>query len=574
MAAEIRRSAIYTRKSSDEGLDQSFNSLDAQREACRAYIDSQKGEGWWLIKTPYDDGGYSGGTMDRPALQRLFDDIECGRIDVVVVYKVDRLTRSLADFAKMVELFDQHRVSFVSVTQQFNTTSSMGRLTLNVLLSFAQFEREVTGERIRDKIAASKRKGLWMGGHVPLGYDARDRVLVVNPEEAQLVETIFKRYLELKSVHQLKAWLDHQGHRSKRRVSSSGKTFGGAKFSRGALYALLQNRIYLGQIVHKGECHPGAHPAIIGQSLWEQVQRQLAQNNVDQATRRWAKEPSLLAGLLYDRTGARLTPSHANKNGRRYRYYVSRALTAGRASDSEALRIPAHDIEQVVRVEIQKLLNNEAEIAALLQPIALSPMTSRRLAQRAQQIAIAWYDESPLSQLAYLKRIVRRIVFDGHGLSIEVAKRALVEALDDQTTTELIPAIALKSLRDEAITLNVEVRFRRAHGELRLLIGNLDANNRSASPSAALIKAVARAHVWREHLIAGTATTLADIARRADVTPRYVRELFNLAYLSPRIVEMILAGRQPPELTLDELTANVPIDWRQQERNLEFESLS
>src|SRR5271169_3971216 len=271
----IRRCAVYTRKSSEEGLEQDFNSLHAQREASEAFIKSQQGEGWRLVKTAYDDGGLSGGNMERPALQRLLEDIRHGLVDAVVVYKVDRLTRSLADFAKMVELFDARGISFVAVTQQFNTTTSMGRLTLNVLLSFAQFEREVTGERIRDKIAASKRKGMWMGGVPSLGYDIRERRLVVNPTEAKTVRYIYECYLELGCVRQLSKELDKRGIVSKVRVSQKGIKSGGCRFSRGALYELLANPIYVGEIRHKRERHPGQHEAILDRKLWERVQRKL-----------------------------------------------------------------------------------------------------------------------------------------------------------------------------------------------------------------------------------------------------------------------------------------------------------
>ena len=318
--------AIYTRKSSEEGLDQAFNSLDAQREACAAFILSQKHEGWTLLPTPYDDGGFSGGTMDRPALKLLLGDIGAGKVDVVVVYKIDRLTRSLFDFAKIVEAFDARGVSFVSITQQFNTTTSMGRLTLNVLLSFAQFEREVAGERIRDKIAASKKKGMWMGGLPSLGYDVQNRKLVVNEEEARTVVHIFRRYVELRSVRVLQAELDVAGIRSKRRILADGTPFGGQKLSRGALYLMLQNRIYRGEITHKGSAYPGEHQPIIDKALWDEVQAILAENRVNRTTGADAKQPSLLAGLIFDETGERLTPSHAVKKGTRYRYYVSRSL--------------------------------------------------------------------------------------------------------------------------------------------------------------------------------------------------------------------------------------------------------
>src|SRR4051794_11065634 len=320
-----KRCAIYTRKSSEEGLEQEFNSLHAQREACEAYIRSQKHEGWVALAQMYDDGGVSGGTMDRPALKRLLTDMEAGKINTVVVYKVDRLTRSLGDFAKIVEVFDRQQVSFVSITQSFNTTTSMGRLTLNMLLSFAQFEREVTGERIRDKIAASKRKGMWMGGLPPLGYDVQDRKLVANQSEAETVRAIYRRYADLGSVRALKQELDGI-FVSKRRVDRFGRERGGKSLARGALYLMLQNRIYRGEIVHKGASYPGAHEPIVDEELWAKVQSLLYDNRVGRDTGVHAAKPSLLAGLVHDDAGERLTPTHANKNGTRYRYYVSQGL--------------------------------------------------------------------------------------------------------------------------------------------------------------------------------------------------------------------------------------------------------
>jgi DNA invertase Pin-like site-specific DNA recombinase len=341
----LRRCAIYTRKSSEEGLQTDFNSLHAQREACEAFIKSQASEGWRLVKTHYDDGGLSGASMERPALQRLLEHIRQGLIEVVVVYKVDRLTRSLADFARMVELFDTHQVSFVAVTQQFNTTTSMGRLTLNVLLSFAQFEREVTGERIRDKIAASKRKGMWMGGVVPIGYELRERRLVINPAEAQVVRLIFRRYLELGSVRLLKDELDRQGVVSKPRSSGNGAPPRGYSFSRGALYVVLRNPLYKGEVRHRGARHLGQHKPIVDPKLWDKVQQQLHEHAARRGLRAVKVEPSPLAGKLFDCSGAGLTPSHARKGARRYRYYISRGLNIGPAARMrDAWRLPAPEI--------------------------------------------------------------------------------------------------------------------------------------------------------------------------------------------------------------------------------------
>jgi site-specific DNA recombinase len=326
----IKRCAVYTRKSSEEGLEQDYNSLHAQREACEAFIKSQAGEGWRLIKIAYDDGGYSGGSTERPALQQLMAGIREGSIDVVVVYKVDRLTRSLADFARMVELFDAHRVSFVAVTQQFNTTTSMGRLTLNVLLSFAQFEREVIGERIRDKVAASKRKGIWMGGVRPIGYDVDERKLVSNESEAKVVRNVFERYLELGSVRLLKRDLDRRGIVSAARSSWKGNIRGGKSFSRGALYSLLSNPIYVGEIRHKDERYPGLHKAIVSRELWERVQQQLLSRAVRSGDGRKTEAPRCpLAGKLFDESGEPLYVQGAAKGRRRDGYYVSRGLVRG-----------------------------------------------------------------------------------------------------------------------------------------------------------------------------------------------------------------------------------------------------
>ena len=347
-SARKTRCAIYTRKSSEEGLEQAFNSLDAQREACAAFILSQKHEGWTVAPTRYDDGGFSGGTMDRPALKRLIADIEAGQIDVVVVYKVDRLTRALSDFAKLVEVFDRRGVSFVSITQQFNTTSSMGRLTLNVLLSFAQFEREVTGERIRDKIAASKKKGMWMGGMPPLGYDVKDRKLVVNDEEARIVVDIYRRYLALKSVRALRDELAGAGVKSKRRKRADGAEYGGQTFSRGALYLILQNRLYRGETTHKGNSYPGEHAAIVDKPLWDEVQAVLAENRVERATGARAKHPSLLTGMVFDETGERLTPTHAVKKGRVIDTMFRPRSSPARERPVSGRRLPAGDLEGVV----------------------------------------------------------------------------------------------------------------------------------------------------------------------------------------------------------------------------------
>ncbi|MGH9806384.1 MAG: recombinase family protein [Terriglobia bacterium] len=374
------RCAIYTRKSTEEGLEQDFNSLDAQREACEAFIASQKHEGWIMLPTRYDDGGYSGGTLERPALQRLLADISGSKVDAVVVYKIDRLTRSLLDFAKIVEVFDAHGVSFVSVTQAFNTATSMGRLTLNVLLSFAQFEREVTGERIRDKIAASKKKGMWMGGYPPLGYDVKDRKLVVNETEAETVRHIFRRYQELGSVRLLKEHLDRAGILSKRRTAPDSRGYGGKPMARGALYHMLQNRLYRGEIVHKNDAYLGEHAPIIDEDLWQEVQKTLVANRVDRGAGKRNHHLSLLAGLIYDAHGELMTPSHAVKKGVRYRYYVSKNLvTGGVTAERMGQRLPASHIEALVTGRIRAWLADPIVVLNAIQCRGSDAVAQKRL---------------------------------------------------------------------------------------------------------------------------------------------------------------------------------------------------
>src|SRR6266446_1100710 len=364
---KVFRCAIYTRKSSEEGLEQDFNSLHAQRESCDAYIKSQRHEGWTPLPALYDDGGYSGGSTDRPALKRLLADIQTHLIDVVVVYKVDRLTRSLADFAKIVEIFDAAGVSFVSVTQQFNTTTSMGRLTLNVLLSFAQFEREVTGERIRDKIAASKQKGMWMGGWVPIGYDRKDRTLTINETEAVTVRTIFDLFLRLKNVQLVQAELIRLNLTTKPYATPRGRAVGGLSFARGHLYKILSNPLYIGEIEHRGVRYPGQHPPLIESAIWDAVQAQLASNHHANRNRTNAKSKNLLAGLIYDDAGNRLVSSHATKNGKRYLYYVTSEGT-GRsvaAAKTPRLWLPAALIDELVRTKLQIAVKRRQLLALL-----------------------------------------------------------------------------------------------------------------------------------------------------------------------------------------------------------------
>ncbi len=428
------RCAIYTRKSSEEGLEQEFNSLDAQREACEAYVRSQKHEGWSVLPQLYDDAGYSGGTMERPALKRLLTDIAARRIDAVVVYKVDRLTRSLSDFAKIVEVFDAHGVSFVSITQAFNTTTSMGRLTLNVLLSFAQFEREVTGERICDKIAASKKKGLWMGGLPSLGYDVKDRKLVVNEAEAATVRMIFRRYLELGSVRTLKVALDEEGVVSKLRTAADGSPYGGNSFSRGSLYLMLQNRIYRGEIIHHGAANPGEHAAIVDEELWSSVQRGIEANGVERHEKRDAAAPNFLTGILIDASGEPMTPTHAVKKGVRYRYYVSRRLVTGTRGDegngqTSGQRIPAANLEGLVLQRLRSFFADSVAVVESLPRHRRDAPSQKRANDAATEIVRALDDRREAAWNTIFRPMIVRVEVGLDRIDVDVSAERLVERL-------------------------------------------------------------------------------------------------------------------------------------------------
>jgi DNA invertase Pin-like site-specific DNA recombinase len=562
------RCAIYTRKSSDEGLEQDFNSLDAQREACEAYIRSQKHEGWVVIETLYDDGGVSGATMERPALKRLLADIAARKVDSVVTYKIDRLTRTLTDFAKIVEVFDAHGVSFVSVTQQFNTTTSMGRLTLNVLLSFAQFEREVTSERIRDKIAASKKKGLWMGGVPPLGYDCQDRKLVVNEEEAKTLRHIYRRYAELGSLLALKEALDAQGIVSKLRVSQAGRRSGSNPIARGALYLMLQNRIYRGEIVHKDKSYPGQHKAIVDQDLWDRVQARLAVNRVERQTGARAKSPSLFVGLLHDDKGLPMTPSHAVKNGKRYRYYVTRPLTTQhREAVPDGRRVPAGDIEQIVVSRLRAFLSSAAEIHEAVEPQAKSAIAQKSLIVRAAALAGQWPEQTPAQIRQLLSALVARIDLRPGQVEIYLLPERLGNLLTGDASL-LSPASAAAEDAPR-LTLCTPARLRRAGMEMTMLIDAKQA--RKGKPDPSLVKLIVKAQKLKEHFIRG-GDRMDAIAESAGVSRAYFARLVKLSFLAPDITKAILEGRHPPGLTASRLInhAQLPLDWKAQRTALGF----
>jgi site-specific DNA recombinase len=532
------RCAVYTRVSTEHGLEQEFNSLDNQREASEAYIKSQAHEGWKLIRTHYDDGGYSGGSMDRPALKRLLDDVRAHRIDVVVVYKVDRLTRSLADFAKLVELFDAHQVSFVSVTQAFNTTTSMGRLTLNVLLSFAQFEREVTGERIRDKIAASKRKGIWMGGVVPLGYRVENRALHVLEEHAVFVRDLFRRYLEIGSVVRLKAILDQEDARLPLRTDGTGKTIGGGLISRGHLYKILSNPVYLGRLTHKGQAHNGLHDPIVDQETWHRVQRLLAEH-AQRTAGNCQNSDALLAGKLFDDRGNRMSPSHAAKGGRRWRYYVSQAVLQDRKHEAGSVaRVPALEIEARV-----------AEAAR-----GASSASDRQGRHELHQPKASGYSAStdspavsPSDCEATLRAAIERVVMSRTTIEIELAEGM---TSDDQNRILIIPWTPPSHHRRREII--------RGEGERPCATDPMRTEAR-----AVLTDALRDAHRWLDELTTSHNQTIESLAANEGKTERWIRRTISLAFLCPALVKAAIDGRLPRGFGVKRLM-DLPMAWPDQ----------
>ena len=537
------RCAIYTRKSTDEGLEQDFNSLDAQREACAAYILSQKHEGWQLLPEYYDDGGYSGGTMERPGIRQLMADVQAGKVDVIVVYKVDRLTRSLADFAKIVEVLDRAGSSFVSVTQAFNTTTSMGRLTLNVLLSFAQFEREVTGERIRDKIAASKKKGMWMGGPVPLGYVIKDRKLVVDDGEAATVRHIFQRYAAVRSMTVLVDELGDEGIRTKLRTFKDGRHFGGVPFTAGPLSHLLNNPVYVGEVRHKGVSHPGQHEPIISRALWDEVQSSLAASRVERRIGGKGRAPSLLTGLLRDAEGRIMSPTYAVKETRRYRYYVSRAASGEKLANERKARVPAGELERVVIHQIVAWLCRANLVAFDCSSVQIE---ENRVALR---LLARQFEQGSLQQ--------RRALLLQHKTSIALGTGKIRISLD------LPEASSEQPLR---VTIEVEATFVDRGSDLRLMIAP-DGSSCHRKPDAVLLKLLTHAFAARGALLSGKPDPLT-----CEYSPLHQGRLARLSYLAPDIVAAIIEGRQPPSLSGRRLlrAADLPFDWQGQRALLGF----
>lgn len=535
--SEAMRCAVYCRKSSEEGLEQEFNSLHAQREACASYIASQKHEGWELLPEEYNDGGFSGGNMKRPALTQLLADINAKKIDVVVVYKIDRMSRSIADFMKMVESFEKHSVAFVSVTQNFNTENSMGKLMLNILLSFAQFEREVTGERIRDKIAASKKKGMWMGGLCPIGYDVLEKKMLVNEEGAKTVHYIYERYLELKSVHLLKRDIDEKGLRTKIRVNETEKRSGGKCFSKGHLYRILQNRLYLGEIEHKGNVYDGEHESIIERDVFDNVQKQIEQNRVKKLGSVAAKSPCILSGKIFDDKGNQMSPKHAGTHKKSYRYYTSQAIIKGRNKEAGSLpNIPAHEIEQVVRTEIHTFLSDSNK---------LQPYLTAEAIERQNELLL-WAAklrfESTERERIFFQLVLDKIVVSKHSVEISLKSRTLVDLLKGEE-------VSSGEDDGESIILNREIELAQVRDGSKVIAGTI-----SKGCNMYLVKAIAQSFLWHEQIISGEVRSQQEIMKREDMkSDGYVRKIMGLRFLPPHVIESILGGTHKRDWTLSSL---------------------
>lgn len=540
------RCAIYTRKSSEEGLDQAFNSLDAQREACAAYILSQASEGWTALPDIYDDGGLSGGTLERPALQRLLSEVAAGRVDIIVVYKVDRLTRSLLDFSRLVEALDKAGTSFVSVTQSFNTTTSMGRLTLNMLLSFAQFEREVTAERIRDKIAASKAKGMWMGGTPPLGYAPDGRSLRIIEAHAAIVRDIFDRYLRHGNVRAVAEELAGEGICSPVKTTMTGRTFGGLPFMRGQIYGILKCPTYVGEVHHRDQIYPGLHKAIIDRDIWDATQAKLADNLQGHRSGARADRPSLLAGKIVDASGTALVPSHASKGKIRYRYYVTRDLQHG--DSATGMRIPAPEIEMAVRGAVASLFDDSLALAATA-GLRVSPSDITTLVRRCAEI--------DARGRAIVQDVVQQVcIHDGR--------------IDILCSTAAIAAMLKVECEDDApetLTIQSAVRLTRSGRAMRLIQDN--GATLAASPNASLIKLLIRARRWWVRLQVGD-IDIKTLSELEGVAPAYITRVLRLAFLAPAVVDGILTGTVLPEVDGTALTATGAISprWSDQVRDM------
>jgi len=627
------RCAIYTRKSTTEGLDSDFNSLDAQRDAAESFIASQRHEGWLALPDRYDDGGFSGGTVERPALQRLLSDVESGKVDCVVVYKVDRLSRSLLDFTKIIEAFDQRKVSFVSVTQHFNTTSSMGRLTLNILLSFAQFEREIIGERIRDKVAAAKRKGKHCGGAPILGYGLADGKLAVNQEEAKLVRRIFERFLRTGSTTLLAQELNEQGHTTKSWTTKSGRSRPGAPWNKSHLYRLLNNRTYIGEVEHKGQAYPGEHEAIVPRKFWDDAHKILATNYHGRARRTQSQTPALLKGIIRcGACGKGMTLTFTCKEGKRYRYYlcvgaakhgydacpvksvaageiekavvgqirgvlrapeivakVFRSVKTMESEELDRLQKQQRDLEDRLRMiapsvqgsapntdergELERQLQTVAEELRALEGSAIH---ERDVLKGMQNLDTLWDELFPAEQARIVQLLVEHVVVNPDGLEVAVRRNGLRSLMLEVGGGSAREGGACAPGADEGILLRIPMAFKRRGGRKEIIAPATPdiAVRPSAPPQDALVAAIIRAHRWQKMIDSGEVKYIKEIGAKLKVDWSYVRRIIGLTLLAPDIIEAILKGEEPSGLSLVKLLQAQPMSWEEQREQLGFPAKS
>lgn len=568
----IKRCAIYTRKSNEDGLEQEYNTLEAQRDMAVNFIRSQAEQKWTVVPEHYDDGGISGGTMERPELKKLLKDIKAGKIDVVVVYKIDRLSRSLYDFLGMIRLFDEHDVIFVSVTQNINSGTPMGRLMLNVLQSFAQFEMEQTGERIRDKIAASKKKGMWMGGVVPLGYDAREGKLYVNQAEAETVHYIFRRYQQLGSIGSLVDDLKLKGHKTKSWVTSSGKFYEPRDFNKSTLYRILGNPMYVGKIQHKAAegIYDGQHEAIIDQKLWDKVQG-LLQKNASQKIRipNNNDRPYLLKGILVNPNGYAMTPSSKLKGDKLYRYYVSMEAIKRGAKNCSVKTVSAQLIEEIILDRIKRLLTSPEWIGRLLQ----TENTQFKIPDYRAALAnfeTMWDELFPIEQARIVQLMLKEVVIHPDRMIMHFHPLGMVTLLQ-----EMMPELNLEQQRNATVgspvTLEIPISMNKkgARKFIKAPNGTDIVSTRLPKYDDTLIKAVIRAHDWQGRIESGLVASVAELALKEGIGENYVGKIIRLTELAPDITMAILNGRQPPSMTLSQME-DVPLLWEEQRQAFGF----
>lgn len=583
----IVRCARYSRKSTEHGLEQKFNSLEAQREACEAYIISQKSKGWTMVPEIYEDGGFTGANMERPGLQKLLDEIKAGKIDVVVVYKHDRLTRSLMDFARLIEVFDEHDVSFVSVTEQFNTTDSSGRLFLNMLFSFAQYEREIAAERTRDKIAASKRRGLWMGGTLPMGYDAVDKELVVNAYEAKIIRFVFGRYIECNSAVRVAAEAKELGYRTKERKTKSG-IVGGKLIDKNTIYRILHNKTYLGKVAHKGQIFEGKHKAIISQETWDTVHSMIKGSPRKKAINMRKKSPALLAGVLKcGGCNSGMTPTHTKKKDKQYNYYKGNNLMKKRCSDCPIGAIPAGEVENLVLDEMKIIFKNPAIITKVWSNVKeySSEYSEKMVWDSMNNINALWEELFPLEKRKIVQSLISSIVVYPKVMEITIMAKGIKGLANDffelgaqpeeQGLSEDYEYKREVALHGGNIIIRLPVKFRKQYKGHKSIIFYPDAETEAALGSnlydEALVKAIVRAFKWWDKINDNSAVSIDEISKVEKINHGYISKIIRLTCLSPDIIFAILNGEQPKSLMLSDLMKQeIPDSWQEQRQLLGF----